>query len=388
MRHRLLIACVALLGGFVLCVNAPRALAASVSITGPEQMVYDWSQMACFSDNYADGPARAFRDSQGQIQLILAHMNNTRMVGPNFSSLVNNCTVIRGSAGDPFAGHYNSSQWLMATYTLDGNEIFGLVHNEYRINTNQALCPSGSGADCQHASVSLVRSTNGGASYTNTTPPSQYVASTPYHYTPDVGRHGVFAPSNIIEHDGYYYAMLLISRGTREQRAGSCVMRTRDLADPTSWRAWDGAGFTARFVNPYLEPSATPSRHVCQPVSFDEIASIERSVVFNTYLNRFFVVGIESKFDPQRQAFVRGIYYSFSPDLIHWSDRQLLLEFPSPSCSPFFVAYPSVIDHASTRRNFDDAGQTAYLYYTRFNLNNCQLGNDRDLVRVPIEFAP
>ena len=379
---------VALLVWLVLSIPAQQASAASMSITGPEETIYDWSQMACFPLQYPDGPARAFRDSAGRIQLILAHMDNTRMVGTNFNTLVRECNVIRGSPNDPFAGHFNSAQWIMATHTTDGSDVFGLVHNEYHVNTNPALCPSGRTADCQHASVSLVTSTDGGASYASSPAPSQYVAGVPYRYWPNVGRHGVAAPSNIVKKDGFYYAMLLVARGTREQRGGSCLMRTRGLTDPTSWRAWDGAGFTVRFVNPYLEPGASPERHVCHPVSFDEIASIERSLTFNTHLNKFFVIGVESKYDPQRQTFVRGLYYSFSDDLINWSDRQLLLEFPSPECSPFFIAYPSVIDHTSTDRNFGDSGQTAHLYYTRFNLNGCQLTSDRDLVRVPIEFTP
>ena len=387
-QPRMLFAGVALLACLVLSATAaPHAVAASANITGAEQIVYDWSQMACFTDNYADGPARAFRDSQSQIQLLLPHMDNTRMIGPSFNNLVNDCAVIRGSPRDPFAGHFNHSQWIMATHTANGSEVFGLVHNEYRVNTRPELCPSGRPTDCQHASVSMVRSTDGGDSYTNTAPPTQYVAGVPYRYTPDVGRHGVFAPSNIVTKDGHYYAMLLISRGVKEQRGGTCVMRTRDLADPTSWRAWDGAGFTVRFANPYLEPSVSPSRHVCHPVSFDEIGSIERSLTFNTHLNKFFVIGTEAKFDSQQQTFVRGLYYSFSDDLIHWSERQLLLEFPASGC-PLTIAYPSVIDHTSTDRNFGDAGQSAHLYYTRFNLSNCQLTNDRDLVRVPIEFTP
>src|SRR3712207_8803386 len=49
------------------------------------------------------------------------------------------------------------------------------------------------------------------------------------------------------------------------------VMRTTDLADPKSWRAWGGAGFDVRFINPYLEPDERPEDHVCQPVSYDEI---------------------------------------------------------------------------------------------------------------------
>jgi hypothetical protein len=386
MRRRLGHLVLSWLGVLAVSVLAPQAFAASVSITGPEQTVYDWSQMACFPGMYPDGSVRAFRDSQNRIQLLLPAGGTTRMVGPDFNTLVRDCTVVRSSPGDPFAGNFDNSQWIMATQTSNGNDIYGLVHNEYHVNTNTALCPSGKSTDCQHASVSLVTSNDGGASYTNTTPPSQYVAGVPYRYWPNIGRHGVAAPSNVIQKDGFYYAMLLIPRGTREQRPGTCLMRTREIADPTSWRAWDGAGFTVRFVNPYLEPGVLPERHVCHPIAFDEIASIERSLVFDTYLNKFFVIGVESKFDPQRQTFVRGFYYSFSDDLISWSDMQLLVEL-SAGCG-FTLAYPSVIDHFSTDRNFGTAGQHAYLYYTRFNTNNCQLTSDRDLARVPIDFSP
>jgi hypothetical protein len=366
----------------VLVQNAP---AATVSITGAEETVYDWSQMACFPHQFPDGPARAFRDSQGRIQLILAHIDNTRMVGADFNSLVRECTVIRGSPNDPFAGHYNNTNFISTLYTANGSDVFALGLNEHRVNTNPALCPSGRSADCQYASTLFFTSTNAGASYTNASPPNQYVAGVPYRYWPNLGRHGIAEPSNIIEKDGYYYTMLFSLRGTREQRPGACLMRTRNIADPTSWRAWDGAGFTVRFINPYLEPGAPPERHVCHPVSFDQIGSIQRSLTFNTYLNKFFVIGTDVEFDPQRQTLIRAFYYSFSDDLINWSHKQLLLEL-SQTCG-LDRAYPAVIDHTSTDRNFGNAGQRAYLYYTRFNFSNCQLASDRDLVRVPIEFA-
>jgi hypothetical protein len=369
----------------VLTVPIQNAAAATVSVTGAEQTVYDWSQMACFPHQFPDGPTRAFRDSQGRIQLILAHIENSRMVGADFNSLVRDCTVIRGSPNDPFAGHYNNTNFISTLNTVNGSNVVALGLNEHRVNTNPALCPSGRSADCQYASVVHFTSTDAGASYNITSPPSQYVAGVPYRYWPNLGRHGIAEPSNIVEKDGFYYTMLLSLRSTREQRSGVCLMRTRDLGDPTSWRAWDGAGFTVRFVNPYLEPGVAPERHVCHPVSFDQIGQLERSLTYNTYLNKFVVFGTDSKFDPQRQTLVRAFYYSFSDDLINWSDRQLLLEL-SQTCG-LDRAYPSVIDHLSTDRNFSRAGQHAYLYYTRFNFTNCQVTNDRDLVRVPIDFA-
>jgi hypothetical protein len=42
--------------------------------------------------------------------------------------------------------------------------------------------------------------------------------------------------------------------------------------------------------------------------------------------------------------------------------------------------YPSIIDHNDTTANFEVAGRTPYLYFTRFNDPYL----DRDLVRVPM----
>ena len=40
---------------------------------------------------------------------------------------------------------------------------------------------------------------------------------------------------------------------------GTCLIRTQNVADPKSWRAWDGDGFNVRFVDPYRE-SPEPDR--------------------------------------------------------------------------------------------------------------------------------
>jgi hypothetical protein len=87
---------------------------------------------------------------------------------------------------------------------------------------------------------------------------------------------------------------------------------------------------------------------------------------------------------------VCGFFFSLSADLIHWSEPQLLVEAkltycPSITPGPGAVEtlptlYPSLVDHADMTINFEWAGRTPHLYYTRFNDG----GLDRDLVRVPL----
>jgi hypothetical protein len=379
------LACALWLAG---CIGGANAFAASVAITGPEQIIFDQSQMSCGAGHYPDESPRAFRDSRGRIQLTITHYSMRRMIGPDFDHLTSDCRIARDSSLDPFPGNFDDRNWITAPYTFDGTEVFTLQHVEYHGELHPGMCALGNSNFCSFNVVTFARSTDAGDSYASPPPPSQLVASVPYTYVPETGRWGLFSTSNVLEKDGYYYVMVLV-RPYLAQRGGTCLMRTKTLGDPASWRAWDGAGFTVRFVNPYLEPSASPTAHVCQPVSNLEIGQLQRSLTYNSYLNKFFVIGIEEKFDPARQAAVRGIYYSFSDDLIHWSDRQLLIEAPSTCViggqTP--MTYPSVIDPQSTRRNFDSVGRTGHLYYTRRYTATCA-NDDRDLARVPVEFSP
>ena len=42
----------------------------------------------------------------------------------------------------------------------------------------------------------------------------------------------------------------------RQYSGQSCVMRTQTLADPTSWRAWDGTAFELQMTDPYTGAAA------------------------------------------------------------------------------------------------------------------------------------
>jgi hypothetical protein len=115
---------------------------------------------------------------------------------------------------------------------------------------------------------------------------------------------------------------------------------------------------------------------------------MNESLTFNTTVGKFLLIGASSAPDPATGEQVPGIYYSFSDDLVTWSQRRLLLAAQLPwtvRCNgqrP--IAYPAALDPASTSRNFETTGNRFYLYFTRFN-GGCELTSDRDLVRVPIQ---
>jgi hypothetical protein len=208
----------------------------------------------------------------------------------------------------------------------------------------------------------------------------------PKEYEAGAGPYGVFEPSNISKKDDFYYLFARIDEFKSDTQR-ICLMRTDDLSDPTSWRAWDGSDFTIETVNPYLEPKAAESTQACAALDGD-LGVMDSSITFNTYLNKYVMVGSTAvHIDGQE---VWGVLYAFSDDLINWQPRQLLFEMPLPwTFEPGdtnVYLYPSLIDPNSDSRNFETTGKTAYLYLTRFN--NYTVGNplDRDLIRVPVEF--
>jgi hypothetical protein len=388
LRWRLL-AVSAILAGLIIVTDVQEE--SGVEVTGPEQVVFDWSQDACEPADIPDTPARAFRDVQGRVQLIASHYINRRMTGPDLGHLSRDCDVIMASHYDSDPAEFNDREWLHSTYTPDGEKVFALVHNEYQGHTHPGRCPSGEYFECWYNAVTLAVSTDGGASFEHAQPPTHLVASIPYQYAPDSGPAGIFQASNIVHNaaDGYYYALIRVQR-YRAQPQGTCVMRTTDLADPKPWRAWDGSGFNVRFIDPYLQPNEPPRDHICQPVSYEEIQLMVESLNFNTYLDRYLLVGtaVERELDGET---ISGIYYSLSDDLIRWTPRRRIMEVESRQtheCGDLDpVAYPSVLDPGSTSRNFETTGKRAYLYFTRFNYESCKETFDRDLVRVPIEFS-
>jgi hypothetical protein len=81
----------------------------------------------------------------------------------------------------------------------------------------------------------------------------------------------------------------------RAQRYGSCLIRTTDILDPASWRAWDGKDFTIRFVNPYRE-HAVPETHVCTPVGAGAVYDVG-SLAIHQPTGKF----LATQFSPDRR---------------------------------------------------------------------------------------
>jgi hypothetical protein len=354
--------------------------------TGEEVMVFDKSVQGCEPDDIPDTPARAFRDNSNNVQLLSTHFWNYRNISTTGldGTYTHPCNRILSSTNSSAHSTFDNKEWVASPWTPDGLRVYALVHNEYQGQTFLSGC-SNYQYQCWWNSITSATSVDAGASYQNTSP-GHLVAAQPFQLTKD-GPHGYFTPSNIVRTgDGWFYAMFR-SNAKAPQQLGTCLMRTRDLSNPASWRAWNGSSFSVRFANPYLE-SINPADHVCAPVDFISIGTITESLTYNTYLKKWMLVG-NSVGDPQFNK-PPGVYYALSDDLLNWSHVELLFEaeitWVRDCVLPDPIKEASIIDPSSTSRNFTTVDRTAQIFYTWYHMNGCNGTLDRDIVRIPIQF--
>lgn len=356
----------------------------AITLQGAPETVFDWSREACEDWDVPDIGARAFRDGEGQVHLLASNSRSRAMSGPSFDALERDCDVIFTGSKSGRPERFDGYPWLSGLYTADGVTVHALVHNEFHGHHHPELC-QGRYMDCWRNSITYAVSHDGGRSFIQPAPPNHLVATLPYRYRGDLGRHvGYFNPTNILRHGGHFYAMFSAAR-FGAQAHGVCVMRSDDLADPSSWRAWDGHGFGVRFVDPYREQVKDPARHVCTPVGRGRLMTPLGGLVRHEPSGAFVLVMAGSRRLDNRK--VSGIFAAASRDLITWSRPSLVWEVPvrsSEECPRVKFDYPSLLDPDSTTPGFETVGARAFLYLTRANLEDCRTGTDRDLIRLPV----
>ena len=357
----------------------------SLAIVGPEEIVFDWTFDACDPEDIPDLPARAFRDSEGAVHLVSSHLVTRPSIGPGLDELTHLCEGIFYSDHDSDPAMFNDNEWLASLYTEDGATIYAIVHHEYH-GWEHAACTAHDNFACWYNALTLAVSTDGGRLFSHAAPtPDHFVAGLPHVYEDGAGPYGVLEPSNILKFDGNYYMMARVD-DYRSDEQWLCLLRTGDLAAPGSWRAWDGAGFNLALPDPYRYPETGAPR--CTHPAQDEIGLMSSSLTYNSYFERFVLLGITADNIAGREVW--GVYYAFSDDLIHWTHRKLLAEVELPWTyspgDPDYILYPTLLDPHSPSLSFDITGKTAYLYFTRFNTNAGLSPLDRDLVRIPVEY--
>jgi hypothetical protein len=363
-----------------------------VNVTvGNREVVFDWTTDRCEDFDVPDGPARFVRAADGELVLFSGNAPIYYVSrGSDFNSLKRECiqpALVSANKSTPES--YENREWLWAVYR-EGDSWHAFVHNEFHDNTSATCAPS-LGNLCWYNSVTYAVSSDGGRTFTKPNAPAHVVAPAPNAWVPpsfypsDYVAEGYFEPSSIVRGpDGYYYSLMnSIPDKSNMSVRGTCAIRSDRLDDPTSWRAWDGSGFNLRLTSPYATgASATVCTYLPNSIG-------NASLSYNTYLGLYMLVA-DSNIGGGVSC---GIYFSLSPDVVHWGPKQMIAPARLPWCDagpatpgvlePVVVLYPSLLDHGDTGVNFDRTGRTVYLYYTRFNDG----GLDRDLVRVPVTFT-
>jgi hypothetical protein len=352
---------------------------ATIAVTGPMEVVYDWSTDRCDYNDRPDMPLRPFRGADGIVRANRSWPSNRLFAGPDLDSVAAECDVVLLSSLDPDPAHHNREEWFQALYTEDGQTIHAIVHNEHNERGTS------------YWSMTYAQSTDGGRTFTQPESPAHFVAGSPYRFQPDSGLYGLLQGSNIVKGpDGAYY--MLVANRTYDQQSYTCLFRTEELSDPGAWRAWNGSDFGWQPVDPYLEQVASPSARDCAPIDSDYLGGIGigESLIYSTYLNRYVSLNLGHFQHGARVSW--GVVYSTSEDLIHWENKKFLQETvngaETGSGGPDGIGYLILLDPDSDSRNFETAGKDAYVYFTRFNHSTAMVWPDSDLMRYPIEFFP
>jgi hypothetical protein len=342
--------------------NAPPVV--SGHLVGSREIVFDTSE-ACEQVDIPDAPARAFRDRDRTVHLIATHYVARAMVGPNLNEVKHDCRVIYRSPFDPDPSHFQDASWLTSFYTQDGQHIAALVHSEYHGSDINGTCATPrEPLNCWWNTITAAFSSDAGYTFAAPSAPSNLVASLPYKYTVGnrAGAYGYQSPTNMIAHDGWIFA-LINAWPYKDQEFGPCLLRTKEPFDPSSWRAWDGANFGVRFIDPYRHYNGGPASHICRPVLTGEVTS------FAELEDRQIFIAVQ--YTPDARFGPKGLYLNASRDLIHWSEPELVVTtddmLKAEGQGRWSYGYFSVLDPTSKDPNFSTLSNSPYVYFVRLD---------------------
>ncbi len=348
----------------------------------PRQTLFDYATDACPVKNIPDGPVRAFKRADGKFVLVNNTFNNWQMVGSTPFDLTPQCASVL-----PYDGARGQSG-IDGTYTEDGQTIYGVTGQDLSVLNFANGCQDKYDGNCWQNDIEGIVSTDGGNNYSYTSSYNGNVAALTHTLSnSQPGSEGFFGSSNIVKRGGYYYMIAFAedAYATGAAKYHNCLLRTSNLADPTSWRGYDGSGFTAP-----LQPNGSgPGPIQCVDVGIGSLVNSVNSLSFITSKGVYIAVTEARLQLAGDKAPVSGAYYSTSPNLINWSPTKRLMAMPliqgvdSTTEADF---YPTLIDPFSRSRNFETIdSNTPVLVYTLMHLGYNSSGTlNRDLMAVPL----
>jgi hypothetical protein len=241
-------------------------------------------------------------------------------------------------------------EWLSATYTLNGVDVYALVHNEWYPSLVDSRCDPNVNWRFRINSITLAASHDGGRTFLHPANYRLFRRASPWRSTYSCNGdrndavYGPAEPSNIIAYNGGYYVMFY--QGTDPaipSEWGTCLARTFNVTHADTWMVWTNKGWLDAMKN------------VCDPVSKRNIGEMRSSITYNTYLGKFVLVG-------SKQYPFDGVYLSTSDDLIHWDEAVKILPLNDARMLQGEVRYPALLDPMDRSWNFENTGREPFLY--------------------------
>lgn len=378
----------------VLPAAAAPGSALVVTAVGEAEIVFFHRRDGCGRFDTPDAPARAVRTPDG-VALFATHFDNRALRGPSLRAVRPDCRATFSGQENPDPAAFSDRSWIAALWTRDGVTVHALVHNEHQGHRHDGQCPTRRYRDCWFNALTAAVSRDSALSFEPAGGPPSLVAALPYTAAELIGRPaGYHNPTGIVSHGGALF-FLAFASGREAQKHGNCLFRTETIEDPAAWRAWDGAGFSVRFANPYAADAprgAERARHTCAPVGPGRLQWPVTALVRHAPSGLFIAVMQGGPHRPGNAEPPPGIYIATSPDLLDWSAPAFVM--PAISHGRFRcgddrpIAYPSLLDPDSDDPSFETVGDRAWLLFTRFNVPDCRITSDRDLVRMPVTITP
>lgn len=363
-----------------------------ITLLGPQQVLFDAPRDGCGPGDLPDAPLRALRQPDGTILAFGLHHANRPLVGRTIEGLRIACRIRYEGRGEADPARYNDRAWIGALARRTDGTVLALAHHEYQAHSHPGRCRFTAYLPCWWNAVLELRVPDADAPFTF----RRVVAAAPFRQEVGQGRHrGFFNPSNVLEREAFGYALIATSgwnaaEGGFAQPAGACLFRTDLRRADAPWTAWDGAGFGARFPDPYGKGVAAD--RPCRPVGpFPApVGGLARHAPTGLFVAIYQAEAGMPAGAGESHA-VSGFYAAASPDLLRWSGPVLVRATPTlyaADCTPRIVrAYPALIDPATDRQTFDTIGDRALLAHAEIDIAGCGDAPRRRLVLEPFVLA-
>ena len=368
--------------------------AATVEITSQPFTLWDTLSSHCEKDgspiDLPDTPARAFLDSAGRTVVVSVDSTSRLSLGPSLLSTTRDCTIVLNSTLSPNPALYASDEFIDATWSFGNGTVVALIHDEFP-GSKFGNCTHSGWPACWTVSLSLAVSQDGGHSWAHALPPpANLVAAVPYRYEDSTTIFGWGDTGGIVQdpRDGAFYATMYNRMDKGLQRRGTCVMRSRSLLDPASWRGWSGTDFDVPFASAYDVAPGAEAAHICSVLDEGVFPPpcVMYGVAWSVYLEAFVAtLSCWPIAEPMRSNYT--LYWSTSPDMIHWDAMRLLVQPDAPPHTNM-ITYPAFLDAQAPGRgdrNFATIGQNATLTYVRRTVDFWTFG--AQLLGVNVSFT-